>query len=78
LGKHSGPAFASTDVRETDDTQLAHSVCRDLSELVALFDRQLGSLPVAACETRSHLAKAKAAAERGLRLSRDLIQALRR
>jgi len=77
MGKHHGQAFAFSDIRATNATRLAQSVRRDFSDLVVIFDRQLGRLTDADREARSHMVRAKAAAERGLRLSQDLIEALR-
>jgi hypothetical protein len=78
MSKHSGTAIASTAVRQADATRVAQSVRSDFSDLVAIFDRHLGSLPDADRQTRLHAARGKAAAKHGLQLSLDLIEALRR
>jgi hypothetical protein len=60
-----------------DSAAAANSVRSDFIELIALFDRRLASLPDAEDHERSHLTKAKAVAERGLKLSQELIERLR-
>jgi hypothetical protein len=55
----------------------AMAVQRDFADLVRIFDRQLAGLWSGNGAARAHFAKAKAAAERGLRLSLELIEALR-
>ena len=57
---------------------LARSVRRDFVDLVAIFDLQLSSPPEIDGQERFHISKAKAAAERGLRLSQELIEAMTR
>jgi hypothetical protein len=56
----------------------AEAVQRDFSDLVAMFDRQLDSLRANDSRARSHVGRAKAAAERGLQLSRELLDTLGR
>jgi hypothetical protein len=58
-------------------TDVARSVERDFTDLVAIFDRQLDGLPSGDSVTRRHVVAARSAAERGLRLSRKLISKLR-
>jgi hypothetical protein len=63
-------------VKEREDVgalSAAEAVHRDFAELVMLFDRQLASLPASDNQARLHVTKAKAAAERGLRLSKELL-----
>ena len=54
----------------------AEAVQRDFENLIAMFDRQLDGLPANDSQARAHLARAKSAAERGLRLSQKLIETL--
>ena len=54
----------------------AESVQSDFSELVAIFERQLEEITDGENPARSHLLEAKAAAERGLELTRNLIAIL--
>ena len=49
----------------------------DFDQLIAVFDRRLASHSGADGEVRSHILEAKAAAERGRKLSQDLIELLR-
>jgi hypothetical protein len=51
---------------------------RDFTDLIAIFDRQVSSLPAYDSRARAHVARARAAAERGLRLSQDLIEGMNR
>lgn len=61
-----------------DDAAIAaESVLTDFSELVAMLDRQLQNVGELDGRARSHMAEAKAAAERGLKLSRQLVGLLR-
>jgi hypothetical protein len=60
--------------RNSDDASLSAEMLRsDFSGLVEIFDRHLHALCAEDGQARMHVAKAKAAAERGLRLSHDLI-----
>ena len=57
-----------------DDAPLtAESLQTDFNGLIAIFDRHLAALSPDDNQARKHIAQAKAAAERGLRLSRELI-----
>jgi len=58
--------------------RLARSVRRDFVDLVAILDQQLRSPSDSAGQERFHIMKAKAAAERGLTLSQDLIEVMSR
>ena len=60
-----------------DAAFVTESVRKDFSGLIAVFDRQLESAPQVNGEVRSTIADARAAAERGLRLSEQLIEILR-
>ena len=50
------------------------SVAQDFAALVEIFDDQLETFPESDEETRSHLRKAKLAAQRGAELSRKLLE----
>jgi hypothetical protein len=50
------------------------SVAEDFAALVAVFDRQLERVPSSDNEMRTHILNAKAAAERGMQLSRLLLK----
>ena len=55
----------------------ANSVRNDFGELIAIFDRRLASLADADNVERSCILEARAVAERGLKLSQELIERLR-
>jgi uncharacterized Rossmann fold enzyme len=52
---------------------VAEAMRRDFIELIAIFDRELASAPA----TGAAIAEARSAAERGLRLSGELLELLR-
>ena len=58
-----------------DPAAVAQSVHRDFGELLAIFDRQL-KVAKPHCEHRPAVSEARAAAERGFRLSKELIELL--
>jgi len=62
---------------QDDPAWVAESIRRDFSELLSMLDEQLGSLADGQERTRPHLLEAKAAAQRGLLLSTQLIELLR-
>jgi hypothetical protein len=78
IAKPGGTAIAARVCDETHAVLLARSVRRDFVDLVAIFDQQLSTSPRSDRQGRFHLAKARAAAERGLRLSQELIEAMSR
>jgi hypothetical protein len=53
------------------------SVARDFAALAAVFEQQLELVPSSEEETLAHISKAKAAAERGMRLSEQLLARIR-
>lgn len=53
------------------------SVADDFAALVAVFERQLERVPSSDNEMRGHILNAKAAAERGMQLSRILLTRVR-
>lgn len=57
----------------------AESVRRDFSELVALFQWHLDALGPGTenGQARTHISEAKAAAERGLKLSNELVESMK-
>jgi hypothetical protein len=55
----------------------AESVRRDFGKLIELFSGHLDALAEGDGDTRRHLSEAKAAAERGLKLSDELILLMR-
>jgi len=67
----------STDAAELAGSQSVHSlraVADDFAALAAVFERQLQALSASDETMRSHLLKAKEAAERGVQLSEELLQ----
>lgn len=68
-------SFASAEVQD-GSAAVARSVERDFNELIAIFEGQLAKLDGSENVTRRHIAAAKAAAERGLKLSKELIETL--
>ena len=69
---------ADTAIELDEDTaaSVAQSLRDDFVGLIAIFDRQLANRDFAACNKRSKISDAKAAAERGLTLSEELIELL--
>jgi len=53
------------------------SLRSDFRGLIEIFDRHLAALPPDDQQAREHIMQAKAAAERGLRLSRELLDVVR-
>ena len=78
MGKQLDSARTATKVADTEATRVAQSVSRDFADLITVFERELCNLSGSDDPARWHLAKAKAAAERGLELSQDLIAAMTR
>ena len=60
-----------------DPAWAAESVRTDFSELLSMLDEQLANLSGDDDRARSHLLEAKAAAQRGLLLSTQLVELLR-
>jgi hypothetical protein len=63
----------SADRSSDDPSVTADSLRSDFSGLIEIFDRHLKRVPADDGQARSHIAQAKAAAERGLRLSHQLM-----
>jgi hypothetical protein len=55
----------------------ANAVRNDFGELIAIFDQRLASLADSENVERSHILEARTVAERGLKLSEELIERLR-
>lgn len=71
-------AFESADASDQNDAAMAaESVRTDFSDLVSMLNQQLANLADTDKLAQSHLLEAKAAAERGLMLSMQLIDLLR-
>ena len=67
-----------THASNSDEASVAaESIRSDFSDLVSLLDQQTANLGVTDEAARSHLLEARAAAERGLELSMQLIELLR-
>ena len=77
MDKYKG-SFEASETSYPDNSSIAvESVRSDFSELVALFDRHLDALADGDSEARKHISEARAAAERGLKLSHELIALMR-
>jgi hypothetical protein len=73
MDKYSQLAGMSVDGSFDDPSVTADSLRSDFSGLIEIFDRHLMRVPSGDGQARLHISKAKAAAERGLRLSHQLI-----
>jgi hypothetical protein len=73
MKKHTLPAKHPKKPVVSDAFLAAESVQRDFSELVGLFKWYLDALGEGDDEQRVHIADAKIAAERGFKLSSDLV-----
>jgi 1,2-phenylacetyl-CoA epoxidase catalytic subunit len=65
-------------LRHAETNRSAVSIASDFAALIAIFERQLELLSSSDSETKAHLARAKIAAERGAKLSQQLIEQTRR
>lgn len=74
LGRSSG---ASGDVQADSSEAVARRIERDFNDLVAIFERQLQVLSEGDHISKRHIGAARAAARRGLQLSRELLNQLR-
>ena len=63
----------AAELESSEPVNSISSVAQDFSALVEIFEHQLELLPITDGETRSHLRRAKAAAERGAKLSKKLL-----
>lgn len=73
LGRSSG---ASGDVQADNSEAVARRIERDFNNLLAIFERQLQESEGDQLSKR-HIGAARAAARRGLQLSRELLRQLR-
>jgi hypothetical protein len=73
MDKYRPPSELSGDWLSDDPPLSVESLQNDFSGLIRVFDRHLKALPPEDRQARSHILQARAAAERGLRLSRELI-----
>lgn len=67
------PSGATEGIDQAQCASSASAVAQDFAALAKIFDRQLKLVSPSDHETRSCIEKAKEAAERGLRLSQQLI-----
>ena len=65
------------EVEQDDASSVVQSLRDDFLGLIAIFDRQLANGSGVSPAARSKIAEARAAAERGLRLSQNLVELLR-
>ena len=68
------PRIDSDELDRSKSASSLMSVVNDFAALAAVFDRQLATIGDSNAEMRAHLSNAKAAAERGLQLSRELVR----
>ena len=77
MDKYKRPLDASEASCPDDASIAAQSVRNDFNELVALFDRHLDALPDSDTEARKYILEARTAAQRGLKLSHELLALMR-
>jgi hypothetical protein len=77
MNKYERAAGASEKFNQSDASHAAEAIRRDFHQLVAIFERQLGSVNQDDQSTQSHISEAKRAAERGLELVEGLVKLLR-
>lgn len=77
MDKYKRPFDAPGTSYPDDASTAAESVRDDFSELVALFDRHFDAFADGDSRARKHISEARAAAERGLKLSHELIALIR-
>ena len=68
------PVGATDEFDGAEFNSSAFSIAHDFATLAEIFERQLKLVAPSDDETRSRIAKAKEAAERGARLSQELIR----
>ena len=73
MDKYTPLSGRSEDWSPDDPSVTANSLRSDFSGLIEIFERHLKKVPADDGQARLHIAQAKAAAERGLRLSHQLI-----
>jgi len=67
----------AAEVGEPNGAASIVSVARDFAALAAVFAQQLELVPSSEEETLAHIRKARAAAERGMQLSKQLLARIR-
>ena len=67
---------AAEELDQGDAASIAQTLQRDFIGLIAIFDRQLANKSAARGKALSKIADARAAAQRGLRLSEELVELL--
>ena len=77
MDKYSGLPDETVRSVPYEAASVPESVQQDFRGLIAIFSRQLAEAPQVDGEARSTIAQAKAAAERGLKLSQQLLNLLR-
>jgi hypothetical protein len=77
MDKYRNPMAASGDLQNADTPLIAESLQGDFRGLLEIFDRHLESLSPDDNEARNRITQAKAAAERGLKLSRELLEVMK-
>ena len=77
MDKDNRPAESSVECDPIKAVDTAEQVRRDFTALLRVFDGQLENLSIDENLQRSRISQAKAAAERGLKLSEQLIEMLR-
>jgi|tagenome__1003787_1003787.scaffolds.fasta_scaffold20919419_3 hypothetical protein len=68
------PIGLTDELDRTDSTRSAVSIRRDFAALVKIFEHQLKLLSASDEDTRSHILKAKEAAQHGVNLSQQLVE----
>jgi len=77
MDKYSDLAHETVRSGPYEAASVTESVQQDFRGLIAIFNRHLAEAPQVVGEARSTIAQAKAAAERGLKLSQQLLDLLR-
>lgn len=71
------PRLDAAELDKSVNLKTMESVVRDFAALVAVLEQQLKLAPLSDDESRSHLQNAKAAAERGVQLTEQLLSRIR-
>lgn len=74
MNKSTRTSGISDDWQAADAPVAAKSLQNDFNGLIEIFDRHLAALSPEDGMARKHISQARAAAERGLRLSRELVE----
>jgi hypothetical protein len=65
---------AQIELNGSESAGTVDAVAQDFEALIVILNRQLELVPTSDEQTRTHIAQAKAAAERGALLSRSLLE----